>query len=248
MHTHSPSLFLSLSLPSPPPPPTHTHSSPPQLSLFASSKFHLTDFLQENKKTFVQLFIQHPDDVDDDYNIPSPITTLYTYDTFFQQLNFMVDRVSLGFLGPAHTGSEMTAASSVGGWWEILFCVSFPPRDPCAGNERQTGHMWLVLRVDSELLFSSPLSPFPPPLRPSLTPFCTSLPPSFPPSLPPSLPPSSTTLSRKMLWARTAITGPTQLATTLTLSLHYTSSSESIIAVISVQLDAQSPSMVQWRS
>ena len=72
-------------------------SLPPhiQLVLFAKSKFALTDFLQDNQRTFANLFINNIPGLDpDDSQTPSPIITLYTTDDLVGQLSYTADRVS----------------------------------------------------------------------------------------------------------------------------------------------------------
>ena len=72
--------------------PTHTHL---QLVLFAQTKFALTDFIRENTRTFVKLFVATPADTfGESVPIPSPISYLYTMDDVLDQINFTANAVS----------------------------------------------------------------------------------------------------------------------------------------------------------
>ena len=63
--------------------------------VFASSKYVLMDFVTLNKQTFVQLFIFKPSV---DYSVfepdsGPPVSTIFTFDELFQQLNYTSQRV-----------------------------------------------------------------------------------------------------------------------------------------------------------
>ena len=74
-------------------------SLPPQLVLFAQTKFALTDFIRENTGTFVNLFVANPvDSFGQTLPIPSPIAYLYTMDDVLDQINFTSTAVSLAFM------------------------------------------------------------------------------------------------------------------------------------------------------
>ena len=72
-------------------PHTHTYS---QLIFFANTKLPLTQFIESNHKTFVQLFIEDPASPTMYQTIPSPTSTLYTLDKLYSQINFTSYRVS----------------------------------------------------------------------------------------------------------------------------------------------------------
>ena len=70
-----------------------------QLIIFASSKYVLMDFVTLNKQTFVQLFILKPSV---DYSVFEPdsspsVSTIFTFDELFQQLNYTAQRVSRSY-------------------------------------------------------------------------------------------------------------------------------------------------------
>ena len=70
-----------------------------QLIIFASSKYVLMDFVTLNKQTFVQLFILKPSV---DYSVfepdsSPPVSTIFTFDELFQQLNYTAQRVSRSY-------------------------------------------------------------------------------------------------------------------------------------------------------
>ena len=97
LYSFNPSLHhhVIISNPTPlspaPPPPPHTH----QLILFANTKLPLTQFVESNHKTFVHLFIENPAKPTMYEPIPAPISTLYTVDQLYSQINFTVHRVRL---------------------------------------------------------------------------------------------------------------------------------------------------------
>ena len=60
-------------------------------------QFTVTDFLNENERTFTKLFVANPwIDIDSDPvdPIPSPISYLYTTDDILDQINFLSNSVS----------------------------------------------------------------------------------------------------------------------------------------------------------
>lgn len=63
-----------------------------QLIFFANTKLPLTQFVENNHKTFVHLFIENPADPTMYEPIPSPISTLYTLDQLYSQINFTANR------------------------------------------------------------------------------------------------------------------------------------------------------------
>lgn len=63
-----------------------------QLIFFANTKLPLTHFVESNHKTFVNLFIENPAAPTTYEPIPSPISTLYTLDQLYSQINFTANR------------------------------------------------------------------------------------------------------------------------------------------------------------
>jgi mucolipin 3 len=63
-----------------------------QLIFFANTKLPLTQFVESNHKTFVHLFIENPADPTMYEPIPTPISTLYTVDQLYSQINFTTHR------------------------------------------------------------------------------------------------------------------------------------------------------------
>ncbi|KAL5506143.1 hypothetical protein EMCRGX_G007720 [Ephydatia muelleri] len=57
-----------------------------QLCVFASTKFELTDFVNQNRQTLVQMFINNIADPDDIATFNSPVSTVYTFDDLFDQI------------------------------------------------------------------------------------------------------------------------------------------------------------------
>ena len=70
-----------------------------QLILFAQTKFDVTDFLNENERTFSKLFVANPVDTKSGPidPIPSPIAYLYTTDDILDQIDFTANAVSWSY-------------------------------------------------------------------------------------------------------------------------------------------------------
>ena len=66
---------------------------PTQLVVFARTKFGLTSFIQQNQRTFTQLFIHNAVQTDEDDPIPTPIAKIYTFDDLYNQLDLTTSMV-----------------------------------------------------------------------------------------------------------------------------------------------------------
>eukprot|EP00731_Ephydatia_muelleri_P004471 Em0002g647a len=93
-----------------------------QVVVFASSKYVLMDFVTLNKQTFVQLFIFKPSV---DYSVfepdsGPPVSTIFTFDELFQQLNYTSQRY--------HALGKMAVAPFGQGWDDSGTHSSTTPR------------------------------------------------------------------------------------------------------------------------
>ena len=71
-----------------------------QLTVFATKKFSLTNFNDENTQTFIKLFVSNPVESFNSLDpSPSPVTYLYTTEDLLEQINFTASAVSLFQLG-----------------------------------------------------------------------------------------------------------------------------------------------------